>query len=347
MLNFSNKYKILIFSLVIAILGTSVFSEQFRIANLHTVSITNEIDSEASAILELNDAVAIFLPEERPFMEGLEIKMTIPEEMAIWRDCSACVIYDSLNQVPAEGQIDYNGQKSFFGVIPGKLSWYLHIPFVESEKLKTNQYTTKMENIPNLSDNYIFLRLQQIMKGMPDSVLESKVTVNIKPIFANKGILTLNIKDNSLYNDDFSEDDEENTDNTDSESFYSVYIDDIPQTGDLSQIFLETGIHNISVISEDYRTEVRTVRIEQAKITSLDIFLKSIEPTVFITSPEGTEIFFDEEPFLDIGKEVVVTEGEHKVKFIIGDYEIVRSITVIKGKTYKVNLAVDLQISEE
>lgn len=344
MINFLNRYKFLIFSLFFVFSGVSVFPEQFRIANLHTVTLTNEINSEASAVLELNDAIAIFLPEDRTFMEGLEIKMTIPEEMALWRDCSACVIYDSLNQIPSKDIIDYSGQKAFFGVIPGKLSWYLQIPFIESEKLKTNHYTTKMENIPDLSCNYIFLRLQQIMKGMPDSVLESKVTVSIKPILSNQGILALNIQDNSLYEDDFSDSGENYTEN---ESVYSVFIDDIPQSGDLSHLLLETGIHTISVISEDYRTEVRTLRIEQAKITSLDIFLKSIEPTVFITSPEGTEIFFDEEPFLDIGSEVIVTEGEHKVKFIIGDYEIVRSITTIKGKTYKVNLAVDLQISEE
>ena len=48
---------------------------------------------------------------------------------------------------------------------------------------------------------------------------------------------------------------------------------------------------------------------------------------------------------LDINGEVI-TEGEHKIKFSIGDYEIVRSITAIKGKTYTANFSLDLDISE-
>ena len=45
-------------------------------------------------------------------------------------------------------------------------------------------------------------------------------------------------------------------------------------------------------------------------------------------------------------KEFVITEGEHKIKFSIGDYEIVRSINAIKGKTYTANFSLDLDISE-
>ena len=46
------------------------------------------------------------------------------------------------------------------------------------------------------------------------------------------------------------------------------------------------------------------------------------------------------------GKELVITEGEHKIKISIGDYEIVRTITAIKGKTYTANFSLDLEISE-
>ena len=45
-------------------------------------------------------------------------------------------------------------------------------------------------------------------------------------------------------------------------------------------------------------------------------------------------------------KEFVISEGEHKIKFHIGDYEIVRSITAIKGKTYTANFSLDLEITE-
>ena len=140
---------------------------------------------------------------------------------------------------------------------------------------------------------------------------------------------------------------EESENDSEEEPFYTVFIDDNPVQDAFDSILLNTGIHTVSVISESYRTEVRTVRIEQAKKSDLSIQLKSIEPTLIITAPEGTKIQLDGEDFAETGKEIIISEGEHKVTFIIGDYEIIRSISAIKGKTYKANLAVDLQISEE
>lgn len=348
------KYTVSIFSLF-AMLAIPVFAEQFRVAKLHTVSISEDINSEAEAALELNDALAIFLPESRTFIEGIEIKMSIPEETALWRDCCACIIYDSVNPTPAATQIDFSGNKIFFEVLPGKLSWFLQIPLTETKQFKTNQYTTRLEKKPELSGNYIFLRLQQVMKGVPDSVLDSKIKMHIKPVLSDKGILNLDIQEaelqlqtkEELQAEEEASEDQEALNNSDSEPFYTVFIDDNPVQDAFDNIILSTGIHTVSVISESYRTEVRTVRIEQAKKSDLTIQLKSIEPTLIITAPEGTKIQLDGEDFAETGKEIIISEGEHKVTFIIGDYEIIRSISAIKGKTYKANLAVDLQISEE
>ena len=128
-------------------------------------------------------------------------------------------------------------------------------------------------------------------------------------------------------------------------SLCTIYIDEIP-VDMTKKIILDTGIHNISVISEDYRNENRTVRIDQAKTTDLKIEMKSIEPTLLITAPEGTLILLDEQECTQIGKEFIISEGEHKIKFTIGDYEITRTITAIKGKTYSANFSLDLEITE-
>ena len=89
------------------------------------------------------------------------------------------------------------------------------------------------------------------------------------------------------------------------------------------------------------------VIIDQAKITEVTIDLKSIEPTLLITAPEGSKVYLDDEEFTEIGKEYLIAEGEHKIRCAIGDYEIIRTLSVTKGRTYKVNLTVDLQISED
>ena len=340
---FTDVKRKLIFSfLLIALAATcfsSLYAETFRVAQCHIVELTEDVSFSATKKVGLNDSVAVYIPEDRLFLEGIEFKMDIPEDMAIWRDCCGAYFYDGIRPAPKAQQIDYSGNKIFFGVVPGKLSWILQLPLTKNAQFKTNQYTKTIETIPSAQGNYVFLRLQQIMKGVPDEVMNSKITITVRPILSDKGLLK--VKLSTLEGSEAKVDGQEEN--------ISIFIDNNAYLiADAEKGFvLGTGIHNISVISENYRTEVRKVRIDQAKTTELEVILKSIEPTVLITAPEGATVYLDDEKFEDLGKEVVITEGDHKIRCGIGDYEIIRTISVTKGRSYKVNLTVDLQISED
>ncbi|MBO4629293.1 MAG: PEGA domain-containing protein [Treponema sp.] len=340
---FACKKRKPIFSFLLIVLFctcfSSLYAETFRVAQCHIIELTEDTSFSSTKKLGLNDSLAVYIPEERLFLEGIEFKMDIPEDMAIWRDCCGAYIYDGIKPAPKAQQIDYSGSKIFFGVVPGKLSWILQLPLTKTAQFKTNQYTKTIETIPTAQGNFVFLRLQQIMKGVPDEVMNGKITITVRPILSDKGLLKI-----KLSKLEASEQKEENT-----EENISIFIDNNPYLAqDVQKGFvLGTGIHNVNVISENYRTEVRKVRIDQAKITDLEIILKSIEPTVIITAPEGATVYLDDEKFEDLGKEVVIPEGDHKIRCGIGDYEIVRSLSVSKGRSYKVNLTVDLQISED
>ena len=340
---FACKKRKPIFSFLLIVLlcacFSSLYAETFRVAQCHIIELTEDASFTATKKIGLNDAVAVYIPEERLFLEGIEFKMDIPEDMAIWRDCCGAYIYDGIKPAPKAQQIDYSGSKIFFGVVPGKLSWILQLPLTKTAQFKTNQYTKTIEAIPTAQGNFVFLRLQQIMKGVPDEVMNAKITITVRPIFSDKGLLRVKLSTPEV-SDQKDDAPEENI---------SIFIDNNPYLAQDAQkgFVLGTGIHNVNVISENYRTEVRKVRIDQAKITDLEIVLKSIEPTVIITAPEGATVYLDDEKFEDLGKEVVLTEGDHKIRCGIGDYEIVRSLSVTKGRSYKVNLTVDLQISED
>lgn len=314
-------------------------AETFRVGQCHVVNLKEETDFSAVKKLGLNDSIAIYLPEERLFLEGIEIKMDIPEETAMWRDCCGAYVYDGIRPAPSEQQIDFTGNKIFFGVLPGKLSWVLQIPLTKNASFKTNQYTKTIEKIPSAQGNFVFVRLQQVMKGVPDEVMNSKITFNVRPILSDKGLVTIG----------FEYPQSENQSETEEIPNITVFVDNAPysQQAVAEGLLLTSGIHNVSVISENYRTEVRKVRIDQAKKSELLIELKSIEPTVIITAPEGAIVYLDDQLFESLNKEFVLTEGDHKVRCVIGDYEIVRTLSVSKGRTYKVNLTVDLQISED
>lgn len=320
-----------IFSLIFTVASMSLFGESFRVSKLHLTSVEQAAASEANVRLGINDSVAIQLPIDTEYIEGLELKFSIPEAVAYWMDSVACSVYTNIKPNPKPSQIDYNGQRVFVRTLPNKLSWVLQIPLKEDNSIKSNNYTQKMDTVYNATNNIVFVRLQPVMKGVPEETLNAIIPITIKPILNDKGKLKLSLKspENTL-------------------EPCSVFIDDemisLPANG---EILLPTGIHNISIISEAYRNEVRTVRIEQASETAVDVEMKSIEPTLFITAPEGTFVSLDEKKCNNFGEEFVIEEGEHQLKFTIGNYEMVRTINAIKGKTYKVTFSLDLQIIEE
>ena len=324
--------KILIPSFLLAAFQFFGFAESFRTGKLSLIVLRQEVDFEEQRLLGTNEALAIQLPEEKTFIEGIEIKMDIPEAIAYWQDCVACSIYNKISPAPSEQQIDYSGTRQFVSTLPGRLSWVLQIPLKKENSLKQNMYTTLMDSIVDFNDGIIFLRLQPVMKGVPEEAMESKIKLTVKPILSDKGEFKLSLSAAG---------------NKKLEST-TIYVDDkVVPLSKAGTAFLDKGVHNLSVVSTAYRNEVRTLMIDRAKTTELLIELKSIEPSIILTAPEGTVTYIDDKPFTIFGKEAFIEEGEHKIRFTVGDYEIVRTINVIKGKTYKVNCSVDLQIQEE
>lgn len=309
---------------------TALCAESFRVSRVHELAVVQTPDSEGTARLGINEALAISLPADQTFIEGLELKFDIPETVASWMDSVACSVYANISPTPKATQIDYSGTRAYVKTLPGKLSWVLQIPLKKENSIKSNNYTTKVDSVITPSSNIIFVRLQPVMKGVPEETLNAIVPITVKPILMNKGQLAFKLipPEKKL-------------------EPCTIFIDDkmTPLSAD-SKVLLDTGVHDISIISESYRNEVRTVRIERAKTTELSVEMKSLEPTLLITAPEGTEVLLDDVKCTTLGKEFVITEGEHKIKFTIGDYEIVRSITAIKGKTYTANFSLDLDISE-
>ena len=310
---------------------TALTAESFRVSKVHELTVAQTAESEGTAKLGINEALAITLPADQTFIEGLELKFEIPEAVASWMDSVACSVYSNITPAPKASQIDYSGTRAYVKTLPGKLSWVLQIPLKKENSIKSNNYTTKVDTVITPSKNVIFVRLQPVMKGVPEETLNAIVPITVKPILMNKGQLSFKLVPPEKKLEPCT-----------------VFIDDkmttIPES---SKILLDTGVHDISIISEAYRNEVRTVRIDRAKTTELTVEMKSLEPTLLITAPEGTEVLLDDVKCSTFGKEFVISEGEHKIRFRIGDYEIVRSITAIKGKTYTANFSLDLQIQED
>jgi hypothetical protein len=321
--------KFILSAVVAAAIQNTAESETFRIRKLFPITLTDGMQSEQTITTGINDGIAVFLPDDMTYLEGIEIKMEIPDEIAAWRDSIACSLYDGIMPLPDVSQIDYTGVRSFIRPLPNRLSWILQIPLKAQNSIKETPYATKTDVIPDIKKRFVFIRLQPAMKGIPEETVAAQLKITVKPLLANKGKLHITPS--------FPE----------HEKPYTLFIDNKEMKLSPAGYLLDTGIHDVSIASEFYRGEMRTVRVEQAKTTELAIDLKSINPTLFITAPDNTLVYLDDVQCDRIGKPFDISEGEHKIRFLIGDYEIIRTITTQKGKSYTAALSVDLKITEE
>ena len=305
-------------------------AETFRVRKVCSVSLPGDSAEEQNAVLGINDSLAVFMPQDMTYLEGFELKIKIPQIVADWRDSVAFSVYDGIRPKPNASTIDYSGTRIFVTPLPAKLNWIVHVPLKNKNSIKDNGYIAKIEAVPDVSSGYTFIRFQPAMKGVPDETYDAKFNVAVKPVLMNKGTLKLEV---------FSPDGQN--------ASYEVFIDDAPVALLNGKVLLDSGKHNLNVQSEEFRNEMRTVYIEQAKTSEIQINLKSLAPTLIVTAPETSDVFIDDEKVDSFGTEFVVSEGEHIVKCQLGGYEIVRSLSIEKGKSYSVNLAVDLEISEE
>jgi hypothetical protein len=86
--------------------------------------------------------------------------------------------------------------------------------------------------------------------------------------------------------------------------------------------------------------------VERAKILDVSVELQDPTPLILFEYPEGARIFLDNVPVSNPQSPRAVEPGVHEVRFQVSDYSIIRPITVQKGKTYKIALSVDVNISE-
>ncbi len=317
-------FKVPIF-LSLLLLSHSVLAENFRVRKVVCLEVPEKTSSE-TVRLGISDALLIKLPQEHTYLSGIELNIKIPEEIASWRDSVAYTLYDSLTPPPDEKKIDYKGEKVFLSTIPARFSMTLYFPLTKDFSIKENPYSLIIQKMPEVTDS-IFLRFQQVMKGVPDSLERAELEINAKPVLSNKGKLTLSINPPSR-----------------DEKKYTVLIDGSP-AGEKT-LLLNSGEHHLSIQSDSYRNELRTFRIEQAKTTELSLSLRTIEPTLKILSPSNSEILLDGKKFIP-NEEKVITPGDHKITFTFGDYELVKTLTAVKGRSYTVSLNIEANISEE
>ena len=314
--------------LALAIFAAAISAPQaevFRTRKTVCLSVPERGATESKAC-GINDCVAAFLPQDTTFVQGVEITVKIPQALAAYRNTIIYSIYNNVTPVPTEKGIDYSGTEIYSSLYPGQLAWTIAIPLVKGNTMKASPYADKTL-IPDASRGFVFLRNQLAMKGVPKSVMEAEFEVSAKAVLADYGALKV------LAPADSGE--------------YTVYVDEKAVTAnDKGLVILKPGKRNVSIVSEKFRNETRSVMIAQGEVTELSLALQSVAPAVRVRAPEGTKIFVDGNE-VQAGEALDLEAGEHIFKFNLGGYEVTKKVTIQNGKSYNVSVNVDASVKEE
>lgn len=327
--------KVFIFSALLLCMCFMPHAESFRVHKTVVITMDEITPENAEAdnyvseevTVGINDAVCIKLPQDMTYIQGVELNVKIPLAIARCPNTVIYSLYDNISPVPSEKNIDYTGKELYTGIYPGQLSLTIHIPLVKGNTIKQTPYADKTF-VPEYSRNFLFLRNQLAMKGVPQEAIKSTFKITAKPILINKGRLVIKagaVKPQSL----------------------SVLVDDKPVDLDANgACLLKPGIHNVIISSASARNESRSCVIEIAKDTVLEVDLKSTAPVMQINMPQGTHLTVDNQSVDVKNGYLDLKPGDHTLKFTLGGYEVVKQVNVQEGRSYSINVTIDAAITE-
>lgn len=304
-------------------------AESFRTQKTSLV-ILNDINSRQTIKTTANQCVAIQLPENREFIQGIEIKVSVPKIVAQWTDSVAWSLYTGLREFPSEKKVDYNANRATVGTFGSSLSLNIRIPVISSHKIRKDAYSHLVDVDALNNSSFILLRLQKAMKGAPQEISTSEFELTISCIAENKGRLKLKLT--------YPE--------TKKEGTFTLFIDEKQTDFNDKGFILSAGSHDINLVSDFFRNELRTIIVEKGTETTLEINLRDIKPLVRLTAPAGTKLTFDGKEYTAPIDPFYSSEGEHTIKFTLGDYEQIQKINFLNGRTYNLSVSLEASVSE-
>jgi len=323
------------FLLVIIILfpGICLFAqpETFRTAVDAVVEVTSNNITGTPATIGINNSIIINITSDPRFMRGVELEITAPQSWLAYRGALVMILYNNLSILTASGVTDLTGNRVAFEPLPSRMRIIFHIPIRQQHGLRTTTSVTVPSSVVLPASFPIMFRLMQVSKGLPDEFERMTLNFIARPIMSDEGAIRLVPRyPPQLRNRPFT-----------------VLIDDEVISNISEQILLREGEHHLVILSDDYRNESRRFFVERGRIVDLIVELHDPTPIIIFEAPQNAQIYLNNALVSNSREPIAVEPGSHEIKYQVGDYTVIRSITIQRGKTYRIALTVDLTIQEE
>jgi hypothetical protein len=304
--------------------------ESFRTIVEGTIEVNPERPAEAPVSIGINSALIINLSGEMRFLRGIELEITAPQNWLQYRGSLVMIMYNNLRPQSASGVVDMIGGRIAFEPLPSRLRIIYHIPIRSQHGLRTTTTVTVPSSIAQPATFPIMFRLMQIGKGLPADFDRIRFNVVARPILSDEGAVRLvprfppNFRNRP----------------------FTVLINDNVISNISEPIFLREGENHLVVISDDYRNISSRFLVERGRVTDLIIDLQDPSPIIIFEAPQNAQIFLNN-TLIRNRDSITVEPGTYEVRFQVGDYTVIRTLIVQRGRTYRIAMAVDVTIQEE
>ena len=322
------NYYILI--LCVLLVNAKTEAESFRALVADELIISTENPKGSSINIEWNNSVLIHLDSNTRFLRGIEIEITAPQRWLAHRGSLAMLLYSNLDKQPTAGVNDLEGRRIAFDPLPNKVKIIYQIPVRQSHGLWTSPYATVVGDIAPPSSFPVLFRIMPIIKGISDELENMKFQFTARPILSDEGAVKFKLR----YPEQLRG------------KAFTMLIDGKVIENISDEQILKEGEHHLAILSENYRNESRRFIVERSKVIEINVNLQDPTPLLIFEAPENARIFLNNNPIARDSGPVPVEPGAHEAKFHVGDYTLIRNITVERGKTYRISLSVGIDIEE-
>jgi len=321
-----------ILAIIMIFSGIPLHPESFRadVRGVLTISADRPESSEPITI-GIDGSVLVNLVSDVRFVRGVELEITAPQGWLQYRSSIMMMMFNNLNHNTAAGITDFEGRRIAAEPLPSRLRIIYHVPIRQQHGLRNTTSVTVTANTAPPDTLPFLFRLQPIEKGLPARFDQFKFNVTARPIYSDEGAVKITTR--------FPPNQRNRP--------FTVLIDDNVINSISEEIILKEGEHHLVILSDDYRNESRRFIVERTKVIDLTIELQDPAPLIVFEAPQNASIFMNNVQVTNTREPMTIDTGAHEVRFQIGDYTVIKTLNVQRGKTYRVSLGVDLIISED
>ncbi|MDR0555074.1 MAG: PEGA domain-containing protein [Treponema sp.] len=318
------------FSIFLFLIPLFIEAEAVRVFITGNAEVSPDNPGGVAISLSYTDSALILLGKDIRFFRGLELEFTVPQAYLSHRGSLAIVLYGDLSRIPGYGTSDIDARQIILEPVPNKIRSVYQIPLRTGHGLRTSPYVTVPTGIILPASFPLVFRVMPVIKGLSEEVETMRFTLNVKPILSDEGAVKILLR----YPDNFP-----------AKPFIALIDDEVVERPQEERLLRE-GEHHLVIISDDYRNESRRFIVERGKVLELAVNLQDPTPLLIFESPENALIFLDNQALGSNPAPLAVEPGIHEVRFQVSDYAVIRTLTVQKGKTYRVSLAVNVLVTE-